>query len=162
MIKTSARIFSDPPAVQDVHSGTFSSNPSLNKVLLSFLSVQASGSASKLFIRPRRDNLLENGNWGNGDKLSSKKLVEPLFMSPLLPKQKQHINLAWCWQIHKHLCRYILFVIWIICAVVVSQPDHINNLQQLWGISRRSLVCYFKVWQTLCDSCVCTDSIYIE
>ena len=53
---------------------------------------------------------------------------------------------------------------------------HLNNLchccfaarpyQQftaaIWGLSRRSLVCYFKVWQTLCDSCVCTDSIYIE
>lgn len=64
-------------------------------------------------------------------------------------EEEKHINLACCWYWTPFPAE-LLSVIWIIWAFVCS--DRINNLQQLCRVSFGLL----RLWQTLCDSCVCS------
>lgn len=108
------------------------------------------------------DNPLEHGNWENGNQLSRKKLVEPfssfLCWFEMVEKTEStsilHVVVGFRTPFQRDLVCHLNE-----CAIVVFAA---GPYQQFTAAVRSLAVClvwYFKLWQTLCDSCVCSVTL---
>lgn len=82
---------------------------------------------SKLFIRPRLDSAVENVNWENGNYCSPSSTTTHQSCEELLTGPG-----------------HLFCDIWIICAIVGSQPERINNSQKAFGLWRCPLVLFLN------------------